>query len=187
MTNDYVQSTDLSVLIQGLEISATGAMDSNDADSVIQIIEGEVNGIIASLGFTVPITLSASPHAYKFVRSIVVQGVMALIQSDIHALTDDTEGSREQAFWRRYEMAIKRLEDGGGAQLIDAVADATEPGNYTPAIGDQTDNVDRFLDMRTMTTLRQNDNEFAASRLLRGRGRSRYFKGGVQQTGVYFP
>ena len=183
MSNDYVQASELSVFIQGFELDDTpgmGAMTTAQADSAIQIIEGEVNGILSSLGFQAPITLSASPHAYKYIRAVAIQGIMAFVQADLHALTDDTEGSREQAFWRRYEMALKRLEETGGSALVDAVVSSgDDAGNVAPAIGAQRDNVDRFLRMRELTTIRKYDNEFARDRLYRNRGRTRFFDGGV--------
>jgi len=183
MTNDYVQATEISTLIQGFELNDTpgmGALTTTQADALIQVIEGEVNGMVASLGFQTPVTSGASPKTYKFLRAIVVQGAMALIQGSLHALTDDTEGSREQAFWRRYEQALKRMHDNGGSSLIDAVAvvgDAS--GNVPPSIGVQSENVDRYLPLRELTVVRQYDNEWAASRLARSRGRTRYFEGGI--------
>jgi hypothetical protein len=183
MPNDYVQASELSSLIQGFELDDTpgqGVMTTAQADTVIQLIEGELNGIISSLGFQVPLTDAASPHAYKYMRSIAVQGVMALLQAAIHALTDDTEGSREQAFWRRYEMAVKRLNETGGAALVDALPVVGDlSGNVPPALGDQPDNVDRYVGLRDLTNIRKLDNDWAYSRLYRNRGKTRFFEGGA--------
>ena len=103
MANDYVQASDLETLVAGLDIddAGNGALTSTEADLLIASIEGEVNGVLYSLGIDAPVTLSASPKSYKFVRALVIQGVLAMVQASLHALSDDTEGSREAAFWRR--------------------------------------------------------------------------------------
>jgi len=178
---DYVQTTDLETLVADLHVGVDDTLTTAQAESLISIIEGEMNGVLASLGVVVPVTLVDSPYSYKFVRALVVQGVIGLVQSAIHALSDDTEGSRESAFWRRYEQGTRRLIENGGAQLFDAVVRGDESErNLVPTLSNQMDNVDRYLTLRDLSFLRHRDNDIAAIRLRPIRSRTRYFTGGIQ-------
>jgi hypothetical protein len=181
MSNDYVQSTDLPGLMAGLAVGTDGGLTSTEADSLIQVIEGDVNGILFSLGIDAPVSSTASPKSFKVVRAIVIQGVMGMLNSMLHSLDDHNEGSREQAFWRRYERAIKNLTDTGGAALADALTFTNQSSerNGSPTTSLQADNPDRYAGQRTLTQLRQMQNENAFFRLYRPVGIRRFFDGGT--------
>lgn len=176
---DYVQTIDLKALIADFQLGSEGAMTVTEAELLIDIIEGEVGGYLTSLGVSIPILELDSPYSYKFIRALVVQGVMGLVQASIHALSDDTEGSRESAFWRRYEQGLKRMVENGGASLFDALtaASASERNNV-PTFGNQELNVDHYLLLRDLTILRHVDNDYAVSRLYRRKVGARSFDGG---------
>lgn len=177
---DYVQPSELKTLIQGFELGADeGVMTTAQATTLIEIIEGELNGILASLGASIPIDSTDSPRAYKFIRALAVQGIVGLVQSSIHAISDDTEGSRESAFWRRYEQGIRRMIENGGASLVDALTvDGIGERNVAPTMGDQDLNIDHYVGLRTLTGIRHADNYLRASRLYRGFSSVRSFDGG---------
>ena len=177
--SDYVQPSDLSTLIADFELGSEGAMTTTQANTLIDIIEGELHGVLSSLGVSVPVTSVASPYSYKFIRALAIQGVVGLVQSSIHAISDDTEGSRESAFWRRYEQGIRRMLENGGAALFDATtSEGISERNVTPTMGDQELNVDHYIGLRTLSKIRSSDNYLRASRLYRGFSPARFFDGG---------
>lgn len=178
MTNSYVETTDLEGLVNGLEIGTDGGMTVAEANALIQIIEGEVNGILFSLGIDAPIISASSPKAYGIIKSMVTWGVMALSMASLHSLLDDTEGSREASFWRRYDRARTLLIDTGGASLADALTFTNlSERNGAPTFSNQFGNVDLYVGLRDLTLIRDRDNRVAVSRLYRPLSRNRTFDG----------
>ncbi len=175
---DYITVDNVESMVQGLVIGTDGALTTEDAEFIISLVEGEVNGVLNAMGVSTPVGSSASPQSYKFIRALVSQGVVGFIQADIHALSDDTEGSREGAFLRRYERGIDALENKGGAYLADAVSLTGDLIRNVPAaLGAQLQNVDLYSRLSTLTRSRFITNERAVSRYYRNRGF--WFEGGL--------
>jgi len=179
MPHDYVQVIDIERMVNGLDIDTDGGVSIDQADQAIALIEGEVNGMLSGIGISTPISVTASPKSWQVIKSLATWGIMALSLSTLHSLIDDTEGSREAAFWRRYDRGLKAIIDSGGSGLIDAETfQAQNERNGAPTISDQADNVDRYIGLRDLSKLRHYDNENKAARLLRGRV-TRNFDGGI--------
>lgn len=175
---DYITTANISSLVKDLTIGDDGAITEADAEFVIDLIEGDVNGILHAMGVLTPIDQSASPRAFRFIRALTAQGVVALIQADIHALSDDTEGSRESAFWRRYERGMTQLTERGAAYLLDARnTDGEVLRNVPAAIGTQRNDPTLYVGLRELTGIVAYQNALAFSRTNRIRG-SR-FEGGI--------
>ena len=167
---NYLTTSELPALIKDFRVGTDGALTEAEAEILISMIEGEVDGYLNAMGVTTSVDTVASPKAYKVVRALVMNGVMALVQSSIHALSDDTEGSRESAFWRRYERGINDLKTFGAAYLHDSVSLTGDSERNVPAIvRSREDEVDSYVGLPVLTRLRQTDNLRVATRLLRGR------------------
>lgn len=134
---DYISASNVQAFYPGVTFSATTVPSTTQVETYIDQVESEINAILASLGFTIPVTAT---RAVKVLRHLGLPGVLVSVTFAGSArpgtLSGNQTSSRETDLRRHYSDNKKMLKEEGVRILIDA--GVTHPTdeilNHAPAL-----------------------------------------------------
>jgi len=101
-----------------LDFSATTEPTDTEISEFITQVEAELNGVLASVGVTVPVFSTSSPYSYAMIRQAATFGVCARVLGAYTGIATE-EAPREAAYWQRYRDFLDQIKEDP-AILFDA-------------------------------------------------------------------
>ena len=127
--------TDVEKTIPQIAIGDTSVIGSDEVESYIEMVEAEINGILAGKNFVVPVT---EENAVKVLRSLALPGVLYRIFVGLGSrrglASSREEGSREYAERTAFKNNKEMLMRDGVAEAMLSGASIDELASQGPTI-----------------------------------------------------
>ena len=127
-----------------------------DIEVTIQAIEGQMNGHLSSLGFSVPIS---APISLGILKSISIQGVLAMVYDALLGIQTKDESPRVARHWKLYLDWFTSLINSGGSTLTDADRASGAAAHSTAPVMTARDNIETAMGLPHLTELRHAQND----------------------------
>lgn len=102
-------------------ISTASKPTTAQVETLLDNLSARVDGVLARLGFTTPISSVTSPAAFAYLKAAVAVGVAGQIEDGQRAGISSTDDSRVRShYWQDYVDLMRAVEEQPGI-LTDAV------------------------------------------------------------------